>query len=265
MPGKIRLDQRLLETAQFESRNRAQAAILAGSVSVNGEICRKAGARVSPQDRVDVRARSDWVSRGAEKLSAAFLAFPIQIGDAVCMDVGAGSGGFTQVLLRQGAARVYAVDVGYGQFDARLRSDPRVVLLERTNARLLLTDDIPEPVQFFVMDVSFISAFKILPAIHRVAAPNSEGIVLFKPNFEAKRREVKKGGLLLDPDIHLRLVSDARNSLPDFGWVLSELMASPIRGGDGNIEYLFRLRRPPARAVTPDSIRKIISTAFALP
>lgn len=251
-----------MDRGLFESRAKAQAAILAGTVFVAGEKSDKAGRPVPPDAGIEVRSKSRWVGRGAEKLSAALDRFGLSCRGRICLDIGAGSGGFTQVLLDRGAARVYAVDVGYGQFDARLRPDPRLVLLERKNARTLTTADVPPPVDFLAMDVSFISVFKILPAIIPLLSPAAEGVILFKPNFEAARGEVRKGGLLLDPAIHTRLLTAAAHKLADLHLFLADLIPSPLRGGDGNIEYLLKVSRANPAPVPPESVACVVAEAF---
>lgn len=235
---------------------------MAGIVRVDGERCDKAGRPVAPDAKIDVLSKTRWVSRGAEKLLAAFDRFGLSCDGQICLDIGAGSGGFTQVLLERGARRVYAVDVGYGQFDAKLRANERVVLLERKNARTLTSKDITDSADFFSMDVSFISIFKILPAIVPLLSPQAVGALLFKPNFEAHKKEVKKGGLLLDPAIHRRLLTDACCRLAA-GTPVHDLAPSPIRGGDGNVEYLLAVSRQPASAVPLEKISAVVDHAFA--
>lgn len=263
MTGKRRLDVFLVERGDFESRARAQAAIMAGTVCVNGQMCDKAGTPISPDAQVEVAAGKRWVSRGAEKLNAAVDHWNLSCAGKICMDIGAGSGGFTQVLLEHGASRVYAVDVGYGQFDSKLRGHPSVILLERTNARELSRELIPDPIEILAMDVSFISIFKVLPAIRPLLAADFSAVVLFKPNFEARREEVQKGGLLLDRDIHIRLLTECRSNLESSGWFLADIIPSPIRGGDGNIEYLLRMESSSARVFSEGQIAGIVSAAFA--
>lgn len=259
---KMRLDLLLVARGHFDSRTKAQAAILAGDVAVGGVLCDKSGVPVSQDADISIKTRSRWVGRGAEKLLAAFQRFGVSCEGRVCMDVGAGSGGFTQVMLEKGAAKVYAVDVGYGQFDLKLRGDPRVVLLERTNARNLSAKEVPDPAGFFSMDVSFISIFKILPALRPLLSLDADGVILFKPNFEAKKGEVQKGGLLLDQKIHERLLVEACEFLAAEGWVLSDLIPSPIRGGDGNVEYLLSVARGTSVTAPPDKILAVVAEAF---
>ncbi|MBI4180226.1 TlyA family RNA methyltransferase [bacterium] len=209
----------------------------------------------NPEDR--------YVSRGGLKLAAALKAWAIPVDGRVCLDVGAGSGGFTQVMLEQNPARLYAVDVGYGQFEWKLRGDPRLVLLERKNARFLTKEDIPDPVDFFSVDVSFISIFKIFPAILPLLSPAAEGVILFKPNFEARREEVQKGGILSDPAVHRRLLLEASQKFPSAGLTFAELMPSPIRGSGGNVEYLLWLKKgSDAPPVETDRISSTVTTAF---
>lgn len=236
---------------------------MAGDVEVDGVKCDKAGHAVPKDALIHIRPRARWVGRGAEKLLAALDQFGVSCAGRVCLDIGAGSGGFTQVMLERGASRVYAVDVGYGQFDVKLRADPRVVLIERANARTLSPKQIPEPVNFLSMDVSFISIFKVLPAIRPLMSEDAAGVILFKPNFEAKKTEVKKGGLLLDPEIHCRLLMEARQKLADERFMLVDLIPSPIRGGSGNIEYLLSVTCRQSAGIPPERIPSIVDRSFS--
>ncbi len=259
---RVRLDTLLVDRGLFSTRSRAAAAVLAGDVSVNGSCCTKAGTAVDTEARIDVKTRPAWVSRSAEKLDAGFKTFDMSCSGSVALDVGAGSGGFTQVLLDRGASKVYAVDVGYGQFDARLRGDPRLNLMERKNARELTRADIPEPVAFLTMDVSFISIFLILPVVRGFLTETADGIILFKPNFEAEKGEVQKGGLLLDPVIHRRLLTAAVDKFSAARLRLVDIIPSPIRGRDGNVEYLMRVSASAGPTVEPQSLQSAVDRAF---
>lgn len=262
-PARTRLDVLLVARGLFESRARAQAAVMAGDVEVGGHPCMKAGTSVPADAQISVRPRKMWVSRGAEKLTAAFERFGLSCESKVCVDIGASTGGFTQVMLERGAVRVYAVDVGYGQMDARLRDDPRVVLMERTNARDLTAASIPEHPTFFVIDVSFISAFKVLPAVRPLLADDAVGMILFKPNFEARREEVKKGGLLLDAAIHRRLLVESLPAFSKQNMALIDLAPSPLRGTDGNIEYLMHVSCGAAASCDEDALFRAVDLAFS--
>ncbi|HET6469141.1 MAG TPA: TlyA family RNA methyltransferase [Geminicoccaceae bacterium] len=240
-----RLDQLLVARGLAESRARAQALILAGSVFVAGQRRDKAGDLVPEAAAVEVRDRRPrFVSRGGEKLTTALDAFAIDPSGLVALDVGASTGGFTDVLLRRGAARVYAVDVGYGQLDARLRSDSRVVVLERTNARHLSRAEVPEPVDLVVCDASFISLRTVLPAPLALTRPGAALVALIKPQFEVGKGRVGKGGVVRDPALHEQVCAEIRAWLeaqPD--WSVQGIVPSPLLGPAGNREFLIAARR----------------------
>ncbi|MGE3797795.1 MAG: TlyA family RNA methyltransferase [Thermomicrobiales bacterium] len=236
-----RLDIVLVERGIAESRSKAQALILAGDVEVDGVRVTRAGHRVLPAHAVTLRARQRFVSRGGEKLQAALDAFAVTVAGCVCADIGASTGGFTDALLQAGAARVYAIDVGYGQLDLRLRNDPRVVIMDRVNARYL--EELPEPVDFVSVDVSFISLSLILPVVGRLLSDAGECVALVKPQFEAGRREVGKKGVVRDPAIHRRVLESAGDWAIREGLVVRGLMRSPLKGPEGNIEFLLFLGR----------------------
>ncbi len=251
---KLRLDKLLLERGLTASRERAQALILAGKVLVNEQTVVKAGAAVASNAALRLLGEDlKYVSRGGLKLEAALEHWRIDVGERACLDVGASTGGFTDCLLQRGAARVIAVDTGYGQLDTRLRSDPRVRLLERTNARYLKPEQVAEAVSFVAMDVSFISATLVLPAVveaafgkdaaeggraTRTAAPH-ELVVLVKPQFEAGRRQVGKGGIVRDPAVQAAAVERVRRKLLELGAARTDAIESPILGGEGNREFLL--------------------------
>lgn len=240
MKRKERLDKLLVLRGLAPTRARAQAHILAGEVRVDGRVVDKAGAPVEEGALLEVAAPLPYVGRGGFKLAAALAAFDAPVRDRVCADVGACTGGFTDVLLQHGAARVYAIDVGYGQLDWKLRSDPRVVVLERTNARYL--ERLPEPITCAVIDVSFISLKLILPAVVRWSQPPLDVIALVKPQFEAGREQVGKGGIVRDAAVHRRVLADLAAWCPLHGLHPAGLIASPIVGADGNREFLLWLR-----------------------
>ena len=244
---KSRLDRLLVERGLAPTREKAQAMILAGKVEVDGRRAEKAGTPVSADSEIRVAGPAHpYVSRGGPKLSAALDAFGIDPSGAVCLDVGASTGGFTDCLLQRGAARVYAVDVGWGQIDARLREDPRVVLRERVNARFLSRAHVPEPVAVAAMDLSFISARLVLPAVAPLLAPGAFLVVLVKPQFEAGRREVPRGGVVKDPATQRRVVEEVTRAGEALGMMAVGSIPSPVKGASGNQEFLlaFRVQSP---------------------
>lgn len=238
-PVRLRLDQAVVELGLAESREKAQRCIRAGDILVNGEPATKPGNSVRPDARIERRAAERFVGRGGEKLEEAFRVFALEVRGLVCLDVGASTGGFTDCLLQHGAARVYAVDVGHGQLDDRLRRRPEVVSREGCNARHLVRADFPEPVRFACADVSFISLTRILPAIRRVVEPGSRVVTLVKPQFEAGREEVGRGGVVRDPDVHRRVLEAIRAfGEGETGLRWDGVCPSPIRGPAGNVEFL---------------------------
>jgi 23S rRNA (cytidine1920-2'-O)/16S rRNA (cytidine1409-2'-O)-methyltransferase len=243
--GKKRLDFLLVERGLAESRAQAQRLIRAGLVRVAGQVADKPGTRVAAGAEITLQARPRFVSRGGEKLDAALVRFGLDVAGVVAADVGASTGGFTDCLLQHGASRVYAIDVGYGQLAWRLRNDPRVVVMERTNARYL--ESLPEPVDLVTADVSFISLGLILPAAVRWLTPPSPSpvggdrggvIALIKPQFEAGRREVGRGGVVRDPGVHQLVLEQVLDIAAGLGLGLRGLMPSPLRGPAGNVEFL---------------------------
>lgn len=241
MATRTRIDRLLVERGLIDSREKAARHILAGDVFVDGQRVDKAGALVGPDAEIEVRGRSPYVSRGGEKLAHALEHFGVTITGRVCIDVGASTGGFTDCLLQRGAARVYAVDVGTGQLDARLRKDPRVVVMEQTNARSLDPRVFAERPSLAVIDVSFISLEKILPAVFGVLAPRSETITLVKPQYEAGRSAVGKGGVVRDPALHRSVVQRLARYCVLRGWHVLGVTASPLRGPKGNHEFFLHL------------------------
>ncbi len=242
---KTRLDVLLVERGVFESRERAQRAIMAGMVNVDGRLADKAGSRVDPDVRLDVKAVERYVGRGGFKMEGALREFGLNPEGWLCLDVGASTGGFTDCLLQHGASRVYAIDVGHSQLDWKIRSDPRVVPLERVNCRYLSEKEVPETVDFLVVDVSFISLTMVLaPSFARVR-PGGMAVVLIKPQFELRKEEVGRGGVVREPELHRKAVArvhDWVGSQTDLRW--AGLIESPIRGGDGNVEFLAWIRKP---------------------
>ena len=237
--SKIRLDQYLCQNGLVQSRERAKALIMSGIVFVNEQKVDKAGEMIAPDAKVEVRGHDiGYVSRGGLKLEKAMQVFPMRPDGKVCMDIGASTGGFTDCMLQNGATKVYAVDVGYGQLNWKLRSDERVVCMERTNARYLDRDQIPDELDFASIDVSFISLKLILPAVHRVLKAGGHVACLIKPQFEAGREKVGKKGVVRDPDVHLEVLENFLDHAKDSGFTVLDITFSPIRGPEGNIEYL---------------------------
>jgi 23S rRNA (cytidine1920-2'-O)/16S rRNA (cytidine1409-2'-O)-methyltransferase len=254
---KTRLDKLLVERGLTTSRERAQALILAGKVLVNEQKIEKAGASIDSESILRLLGENlRYVSRGGLKLEKALDHWQINLHHKVCLDVGASTGGFSDCMLQHGAAKVIAVDTGYGQMDFGLRNDPRIRLLEKTNARYLQADDIAEPVAFIAMDVSFISATQVLPAVIRatklldiapVAVPNQEAceiVVLVKPQFEVGRELVGKGGIVRDESAQQAAVAKVETALAQLGCVRSGWIESPILGGEGNREFLLHAEIP---------------------
>ncbi|MDE0390759.1 MAG: TlyA family RNA methyltransferase [Rhodospirillales bacterium] len=245
-PGKERLDTLLVARGLAESRAKAQALLMAGQVFSGERRLEKPGLQVDRDLPLTVRgAEHPWVSRGGVKLDHALTHFGVEPAGLTALDIGASTGGFTHVLCERGARRVYAVDVGYGQLDARLRDEARVVVLDRTNARYLTRTHVPEPVDLIVCDASFIGLRTVLPAPLALAAPGARLIALIKPQFEAGRGRVGKGGIVRDPAVHDEVCAAIREWLTAEGWQVTGLVASPITGRDGNTEFLIAARRGP--------------------
>jgi 23S rRNA (cytidine1920-2'-O)/16S rRNA (cytidine1409-2'-O)-methyltransferase len=241
---KRRVDQKLVEEGLAPSRARAADLVRRGCVTVAGEVVAKPGALVADDAPLALTPEAGrHVSRGGLKLEAALDAFGLDPEDCVALDVGASTGGFTEVLLARGAAKVYAVDVGRGQLHDRLRAEPRVVLLEATDARALDPTLIPEPVGVVVADVSFISLTQALPRALELAGPDAWLVALVKPQFEAGREAVGKGGIVRDEKDRARAVARVRDFLESEGWSVSGMIRSPIEGGSGNVEFLIGARR----------------------
>ena len=237
--AKKRLDVALTEQGLVESRQKAQALIMAGQVYVNGQKVDKAGAPVAGDAGLEVRGKTlRYVSRGGLKLEKAMTCWPICLEGAVCADIGASTGGFTDCMLQNGAVKVYAVDVGYNQLDWRLRTHPQVVCMERTNARYLTAEQIPQPLDFFSVDVSFISLNLILPALRPLMKEGGQGVCLVKPQFEAGREKVGKKGVVRDPQVHLEVLEHFLGHASHAGFTVKDITFSPIKGPEGNIEYL---------------------------
>jgi 23S rRNA (cytidine1920-2'-O)/16S rRNA (cytidine1409-2'-O)-methyltransferase len=235
---KTRLDRLMVDRGLAESREKAQALIMAGEVRVAGQKAAKPGQAVDSEIAIEVLARPPYVSRGGYKLAAALREYAIDVAGLVCLDVGASTGGFTDVLLQAGAARVHSVDVGAGQLDWKLRNDARVVVHDRINARELTLADIGEPVAFAVCDVSFISVTLILPALTPLLLPEGRMVILIKPQFEAGKGQVGKGGIVRDPEVRRAACERVSGAVSELGFQV-HLMESPILGAEGNQEYLL--------------------------
>ena len=251
---KIRLDQLVFEKGLTESRERAKTSVMAGLVYVNGQKETKPGTAVAEDAAVELRGSTlPYVSRGGLKLEKALRVFPVNPVGLVCLDCGASTGGFTDVLLQNGAAKVYAVDVGYGQLAWSLRGDSRVECMERTNIRYVTHEQIPEEIDLAVADLSFISLRLVLEPVRQLLKPNGDLICLVKPQFEAGKENVGKKGVVRDPQIHLEVLESFVQYSADAGFSLRGMDYSPIRGPEGNIEYLAWLRKSEERdAITPD-------------
>lgn len=261
-----RLDVALVRRGLCPSRPRAAALILAGEVTVDGRPAGKPGDRVALQCEIAVRApKTPYVSRGGLKLEAALKRFGLDLAGLICLDAGASTGGFTDCLLRRGAARVYAVDVGYGQLAWRLRTDPRVVVRERVNARYLTAEDVPEPIDLAVADLAFIGLAKVLPAIaaRMRSAPGAQIVPLIKPQFEAGPDRVGKGGVVRDPEVHREVLTRVTGECAAAGWPARALMASPIHGADGNREFVALLGRGPAVADAGPMVEAALREAWS--
>lgn len=237
--SKQRLDVLLVDRGLATSREKAKALILAGEVRVSGQPVRLPSAQIPASAPVTVVQPAPYVSRGGLKLAAALASFGVDPSGRVAADIGASTGGFTDCLLQHGAVRVYAIDVGYGQLDYRLRQDLRVVTRERVNARYL--EELPEPVDLVTIDVSFISVRLILPAVRRVLSPGGEVLTLIKPQFEAGRGQVGKKGIVRDPAVHRSVLSEFTQWAVVAGWAIRNVIASPIRGAEGNREFFAQL------------------------
>ena len=274
MKQKKRLDVLLFERGFAESREKAKALIMSGLVYVNGQKEDKAGASFPDTEELSLEVRGNalpYVSRGGLKLEKAVQAFALKLSGLVCMDIGASTGGFTDCMLQNGAKKVFAVDVGHGQLDWRLREDPRVVCMEKTNIRYIEAEQIGgEPLDFASADVSFISLDKVLPAVKPLFAENAQLVCLIKPQFEAGREEVGKKGVVRDRRVHLRVIEKIYGLCDELSYGVLGLSYSPIRGPEGNIEYLIWLsadgrtplsQKPDAAAVVAEAHAALDPTA----
>ena len=251
---KERVDVLLVNRGLAASREKAKAVIMAGIVYVDGQKEDKAGATFSDAVNIEVRGNTlKYVSRGGLKLEKAMSHFGLSLEGKVCMDVGASTGGFTDCMLQNGAVKVYSIDVGHGQLDWKLRNDPRVVCMERTNIRYVTPEDIGEPASFVSIDVSFISLTKVLTPVRELLSENGEIVCLIKPQFEAGREKVGKKGVVRDPKVHLEVIRAVMDFASSIGFEILHLEFSPIKGPEGNIEYLLHLKKQ-AEGYTQENI-----------
>lgn len=260
--AKLRLDEAVVERGLAENRSRARALILAGDITVNGQVISRAGSTVRPTDDLGRTEKPRFASRGGEKLAHALERFQVDVSGQVAADLGASTGGFTDCLLQAGAARVYAIDVGYGQILDKLRQDERVVVMDRTNARTL--ESLPEPVDLVTIDVSFISLKLVLPTAARLLKPGGLVIPLIKPQFEAGPKDVKKGGVVRDPAVHQRVLTDVLHEASELGFAVQGVTASPLKGPAGNREFLALLQMGDASPIAAAEIDAAVTEAHRL-
>jgi 23S rRNA (cytidine1920-2'-O)/16S rRNA (cytidine1409-2'-O)-methyltransferase len=239
MSRTVRLDQEIVERGIASTRSHAKALVMAGDVLINGVVASRPAANVQPTDEITLKAKPRFVSRGGEKLAHALETFGIDVTGMVAADLGASTGGFTDCLLQAGAIRSYAIDVGYGVLDQRIRDDQRVIVMERVNARYI--EELPEPIDIVVIDVSFISLDKILPAARAILRPGGTCVPLIKPQFEAGKKDVGKGGVVRDPKIHRRVLTQVVDYAHNSGFAVLGLTASSLVGPAGNVEFLAHL------------------------
>ena len=267
MADKIRADIAMVEQNLCSSRERAQKAIMEGLVFINDKRISKPSDSVSTNDILTIRSRDiEYVSRGALKLEKAVKVFHADFNNHVVMDIGSSTGGFTDVCLRNGARKVYSIDVGYGQLDWKLRNDKRVVVMERTNARYLTNDMFSEIPEITVMDVSFISIRLIIPAAIRIMGDDGVFYTLIKPQFEAGREQVGKNGVVRDPETHNAVLKNIAEFLKDIGWYIVSIDYSPITGPKGNIEFLAEIRKDNGRmnSVSDMNIKEVVMKAHQM-
>ncbi len=261
--AKVRLDQLLIQRSLAPSRQRAQGMIMAGIVYVDGHRVTKPGSKFPPEVDIEVKGQDlPYVSRGGLKLEKALDLWRIDVMDKVVVDVGASTGGFTDCLLQRGAGKVYAIDVGYGQLAWSLRTDPRVVVMERTNIRHMNPGDLDEPPDLATVDVSFISIRKFLDVLWNLLTPDGEVIALVKPQFEAGREQVGKKGVVRDPAVHRHVLLEVAQAAAALGWQTAGLTYSPITGPEGNIEFLIYWRKHGAATILlEEEIKRVVDDA----
>jgi 23S rRNA (cytidine1920-2'-O)/16S rRNA (cytidine1409-2'-O)-methyltransferase len=241
MKHRQRLDLILVGRGLVDSREKGQALILAGQVLVDGQKVDKPGHAVAPDSKIELAEQPRYVGRGGLKLEAALDHFSIHVSGKICLDIGSSTGGFTDCLLQHGAARVYAIDVGTGQLDWKLRNDPRVIVHEQLNARFLSRNEVPEPIDLAVCDVSFISITMILPVLPNLLAKGAGMVILVKPQFELERHQVGKGGIIRDPALHQQACRRVEDAVKQLGFQ-TEIIPSPVLGAEGNQEFLLYAR-----------------------
>ena len=265
MSNKTRLDVLLTEQGLQESRQKAQATIMSGLVFVNGQRVDKPGTAVPNDAKIEIRGNTlKYVSRGGLKLEKAMAEFPIELNGCICGDIGASTGGFTDCMLQNGASKVYSVDVGYGQLAWKLREDPRVVCMERTNARYLTHEQIPDELDFASIDVSFISLKLILPAVANVLKDGGYVASLVKPQFEAGPENVGKHGIVRDHAVHQAVIEHTMAKALEIGFSILGVDYSPIKGGKGNIEFLLHLKKDqanPGQNLWSGSVSELVDRA----
>ena len=260
---KIRLDQYVFEQGYAPSKTRAQALIMSGIVFVNNQKADKAGTMIKETDIVEVRGKDlKYVSRGGLKLEKAIETYDLDLTDKICMDIGASTGGFTDCMLQNGAQKVYAVDVGYGQLAWKLRSDERVKNMEKTNIRNVTADMLDEPINFFSVDVSFISLKHIFPVAYAISTDDVIGACLVKPQFEAGKEKVGKKGVVRDSNVHKEVIENVISYANEHGFFVHKLTFSPIKGPEGNIEFLIIISKDETKeTVTQQDIDDIVLQA----
>ena len=261
---KKRLDMLMMDRALAPSREKAKAYIMAGDVYVDGQKEDKAGTMFPETVKIEVRGNTlPYVSRGGLKLEKAMKNFDVTLEGKVCMDVGASTGGFTDCMLQNGAVKVYSIDVGYGQLDWKLRNDPRVVCMEKTNIRYVLPENLEGPADFSSIDVSFISLTKVLLPVRNLLTEEGEIVCLIKPQFEAGREKVGKKGVVRDPAVHREVIEKVRDYAMSIFMEPCHLSFSPIKGPEGNIEYLLHLKKHPEGSETTDSLQVSVEEVVA--
>lgn len=259
MIEKKRLDCLLFERGFAESREKAKAMIMMGNVYVDNQKSDKAGTMLTDQAKIEVRGDSlRYVSRGGLKLEKAMAVFPIDLNDKVTMDIGASTGGFTDCMLQNGAKKVYSIDVGYGQLAWKLRTDPRVINMERTNVRYITKEQVPDPIDFFSVDVSFISLCLVLPVARNFMNDNATAVCLIKPQFEAGRGKVGKKGVVREKSIHVEVIQKITSFVLEHGFSVMGLTFSPVKGPEGNIEYLVYLQKSDEPVSVDFDIEKLV-------
>ncbi len=261
--GKERLDCALVNRGLAESREKAKAIIMSGIVYVNNQKCDKAGDTVKPDDNIEVRGETlKYVSRGGLKLEKAMKSFEISLDDCICADIGASTGGFTDCMLQNGAKKVYSIDVGYGQLAWKLRTDERVINLERTNFRYVTREQVPDELDFASVDVSFISLSLIIPVMRTLLRDGGRAVCLIKPQFEAGKENVGKKGVVRDKNVHIAVIDKIINIVKENNFSLLGLDFSPIKGPEGNIEYLCYIEKNDNPTITDYSAVDVVDASY---